>query len=805
MKKFNFKTLLICLLVLVLAIGLVACNGGTGSNKNKDKNPNKKPPSSNNNGDDDTPKQLGNIAAEEFFNTLWDKASAIGNEKIGAEDDIKLSVDLSIEAGTKDLMKSTDATSLESLSLGVGLDFVLDRHNTAIAADDVVSPAANHSAVKIALSFGGKNLASLYFFLKDADYLYIDFDDVHIKVNAKVNKVNEQIGDLIKKYVFNAKITQPEKVQGADGKEKNNPFYSLNGKTANDIINIFAENMGSTWTLNTLIGNVTSLFNLNLKDLITGNSMINNLLPNILGVDSADVFFDEQGNLKVADVLGNATLGEFFKCDKTNVTGGNHYTNRIAPDLFDLIGTFVGKSDIGKAMLGTNGLINSNSEVGFDYDVLNGNIANFAIVAYLKNINLGESKDASGNKVTASYPYIAVHINHFNFRKATAESENLGINTADYKEDVTVALTEKLSFTGITVDASKLDDGTNFTAEVKDIEVGLKATVNINNNDKTNANMWISYGGKHIVDASYIGQKDTLAVKFDKTVKFSDSAETSALELIIKYAGKSVVEALDKQFVGASIADVAKELFGTNYDAVQKDGAMWTNLDLQRVLKKFVFDKYVGESFNLTTWLEQMISSGKPASEDTVASAADVMLNGFNITKFLKSLFAVGQFEGAKITANSNDVMETVAEFGKLFVADKASEWTKEQLIANIKAKIKGAFQKNEEGFNTWIVKIAQAIKIGENSFTKNDATEALDYLVDTVFESLSANVVIDFTHGMEMSVTANFGGASIKLEHSLRAYVSEGNTYQDFAPAEDGRTNWFVHNNAESWYGEAA
>lgn len=766
MKKFNFKTILICVLALVLVFALVACNDG-GGNTTKPNNP-KDPtgptdPSGPSGPTDPTKPSDTNkpvdISAAEFFTTLWDNASAIGSDvAIGKTDDVKLSVDLGVEAGVK---ARSNKKPVNSLELGVALDVVLDRS----------SDTTQNTAAKVALHLGDANILTLYYFVNDCNYLYLDFAGQQIKADVKLNDVNSQIKDVIKHYVIDTPIKTTDK-----------NFQALNDKTPSGIIDMFVGDMGPEWSLNALIGKITTLFNFDLKKTIADDKTISGVLG-LIGI-SADDLVDANGNISIEKILGNKTIGELFPSTKTEIDGGNHYSTRVTSTVFTLVGGLEAIKTAVPGLLGDGCLLDGNASVGFDYDIINDALANFTIAA-----------DLAGMTIGSGYPYVAVHINHLNFRKGNAATETMGISKASYKEKVAVELTEKLSFAGLTVDASKLGEA-GINAAPKDIEVGLKATVGINDNAKTNANLWVSYGGSNIIEASYIGANKQLAVKLHRDVYLTSDNTGSVLDLIVKYAGKPIVDGLCAKLPGSAqyIRDFAAKLFAdTNYTALKEGvvGAVWNNLDAAGMLKQKVFDVYMGKDFSLIELIEHPASKGYPSA----SSAADVEVKGINMTQLLNTVFSIAKFEDGKISITSEDAIADAAKFAQMFAASSAPEggWTKANLIKLVKDEIKKAYANDPTGYEKWVVNIAQAIKMGNKSYTGTDAEAALNYLVDNVFNALELNLDLDFTQGMALTLEVKFSGASIKLEHNLTAYPTTGSTYVNYADSTSTAENGWI------------
>ena len=109
MKKFSIRTLLVLVLALVMAFSLVACGdkGGGGGEK-----------------PDPTPTPATQeVTAVEYFNKLWDLSKGIGSEKIGKDDNLAVSADLSLSLGTE----NSAGKVFQKVDLGVSIDLVLDK------------------------------------------------------------------------------------------------------------------------------------------------------------------------------------------------------------------------------------------------------------------------------------------------------------------------------------------------------------------------------------------------------------------------------------------------------------------------------------------------------------------------------------------------------------------------------------------------------------------------------------------------------------------------------------------------------
>ena len=159
MKKLSIRSLLIVVLALVLVFSLVACG-------DKDKG--------GNNGGNDTPTTPTDTTAnvKNYFNTLWEKSTGIGGEKIGEKDDLKVSLGLTVALDFAD----GNGSVKDSIDLGILLDVVLDRSSGKDSSTNTAIKAKFYDPTS------GENWFSAYYFFNDVDNLYIDYAGQHVQI-----------------------------------------------------------------------------------------------------------------------------------------------------------------------------------------------------------------------------------------------------------------------------------------------------------------------------------------------------------------------------------------------------------------------------------------------------------------------------------------------------------------------------------------------------------------------------------------------------------------------------------------------
>ncbi len=401
MKKLSIRSLLIVILALVLVFSLVAC--GDKGNDNPTPNPTPTP----------TPtKDTTNV--KNYFNTLWEQSTGIGDEAIAATDDLKVSLGLTVKL---DFVDSKDGSVQDSVDVGILLDLVLDRSsgkdkstNTAIKAK-IYDPSAS------------ENWFTAYYFFNDVENIYIDYAGQNVKI--PFSYLNDTYNKSFYNFIYNDK--------------------PVKGKSIAEVVTALTANMGKTWDLNTLVGDVMRVFGIKVDDLKDSIGGVFEMLG--LSVDEA---FDAQGNLNIKNILTNETVAGFFVNDVTGSTTANGvttYTTQLDPEVLGLL-DMLGSS----LPAGLTDLLDG-VELFLEFTTKNNAIDTFTIRAGLPSL---ECENAAGKDV---YPVVAITITDLNFAKATEGEieKSMVVERTQYTDQVVLDAAVAIDLKGITLDATKFD------------------------------------------------------------------------------------------------------------------------------------------------------------------------------------------------------------------------------------------------------------------------------------------------------------------------------------------------------------
>lgn len=399
MKKLSIRSLLIVVLALVLVFSLVAC--GDKGNDNPTPTPTPTPT-----------KDTTNVKA--FFNTLWEQSTGIGDEAIGATDDLKVSLGLTVKL---DFVDSKDGTVQDSVDVGILLDLVLDRSsgndkstNTAIKAK-IYDPSAS------------ENWFTAYYFFNDVDNIYIDYAGQNVKI--PFSYFNDTYNKSFYNFIYNDK--------------------PIKGKSIAEVVTALTANMGKTWDLNTLVGDIMRVFGIKVDDLKDSIGGVFEMLG--LSVDEA---FDAQGNLNLKNILTNETVAGFFVNKVTGSTTANGvttYTTQLDPEVLGLL-DMLGSS----LPAGLTDLLDG-VELYLEFTTKDNAIDTFTIRAGLPSL---EGENAAGKDV---YPVVAITITDLNFAKATEGEiqKSMAVERTQYTDQVVLDAAVAIDLKGITLDATKFD------------------------------------------------------------------------------------------------------------------------------------------------------------------------------------------------------------------------------------------------------------------------------------------------------------------------------------------------------------
>ena len=297
MKKFSIKALLAVVLILVLVLSLVACgekddpveevkcaNGHTNANEDTkcdvcgetipkcaehtDANGNKKCDvcgarikaeacnhvDADGNGACDLCNELmedpNKITSDVFFQNLWDAAAPIGGTPIGEDEDIAVSMDMSLSLSNEGILAD----------LGMNIGLVLDKTTNGA-----------HSAAKIGVynHEDGAVIATVYYFLDDPYNFYIEALGQSFKMAVDYNS-NEAVAAQLDGILNTALGTLL-------GEETLKDFPEVAKLSVMGIIDRLTENFGEAWNLDAPINAITGLLGVNIGELLGSEDMAGTL------------------------------------------------------------------------------------------------------------------------------------------------------------------------------------------------------------------------------------------------------------------------------------------------------------------------------------------------------------------------------------------------------------------------------------------------------------------------------------------------------------------------------------------------
>ena len=497
MKKLSIRSLLIVVLALVLVFSLVAC--GDKGNDNPTPTPTPTPT-----------KDTTNV--KNYFNTLWEQSTGIGEEAIAATDDLKVSLGLTVKL---DFVDSKDGSVQDSVDVGILLDLVLDRSsgkdkstNTAIKAK-IYDPSAS------------ENWFTAYYFFNDVENIYIDYAGQNVKI--PFSYLNDTYNKSFYNFIYNDK--------------------PIKGKSIAEIVTALTANMGKNWDLNTLVGDVMRVFGIKVDDLKDSIGGVFEMLG--LSVDEA---FDAQGNINIKNVLTNETVAGFFVNDVTGSTtkdGVTTYTTQLDPEVLGLL-DMLGSS----LPAGLTDLLDG-VELFLEFTTKNNAIDTFTIRAGLHAL---ECENAAGKDV---YPVVAITITDLNFAKATKGEieKSMAVERTQYTDQVVLDAAVAIDLKGITLDATKFDKyGYNRFSNVNE------AMGNVLTNIKLDGTLALTLNGK-------LDLKDAENNKTEAAAALTYKAAGSEVAVdVIKASFKNGNLALtvnqDAKVGNVKIADALVRLFG---------------------------------------------------------------------------------------------------------------------------------------------------------------------------------------------------------------------------------------------------
>lgn len=761
MKKLSIRSLLIVVLALVLVFSLVACG-------DKDKG--------GNNGGNNTPPTPPDTTAnvKNYFNTLWEKSTGIGGEKIGETDDLKVSLGLTVALDFAD----SNGSVKDSIDLGILLDVVLDRSS---------KDSSTNTAIKAKFydPTSGENWFSAYYFFNDVDNIYIDYAGQHVQI--PFSYLNDTYNKNFYNFVFNDKVIKDK----VDDKGQ----VTKEGKTIAQIITALTENMGSSWDLNVLIGDVLKVFDIDIK---SAKDTISGVLE-MIGI-KADDAFDAQGNINIKNILTNDTVAEFFVNDETTTTtenGVTTYVTKLAPSVLDMLSMLGGS--LPKGLLDViDGL-----DLALEFTTKNDAIDSFTIRAGLPAI---EGENAN---VVDVHPVVAITITDLDFAKASkGEIENsMATAKSNYTQDVVLDAEVAIDLKGITLNALAFDKegyarfskvntaiGGGLDNIVLDgtLALTLNGKLDLKNkeNNGTVANAALTYKGVNIVEASFVN--GTLAVKVNQEAKIGD---VKILDTLVRLFGDYAYSFVKTTFFKGNAEDAALKAFATKFFGcdieaeLAKDpqervvplnesfqGAVWNGIDVPQLVQGLI-KQVLNKLFPPKT---DGNAGTAVAKDPIITKVADTVVAALPLIKSTKGKLVVATNDNKAFKGNYATVGNAVTTIGKIWWVKDAKPFT-DTLIENDKGG--------------WLPVFANALKVAGTTYGDKADAEKVKTFLNEMF-ACTAEVTLDISeaNGFELGVKADVNAsAGVGVSVKLGAKAYDATQYTNLAP--DVETDgWFVY-----------
>lgn len=762
MKKLSIRSLLIVVLALVLVFSLVACG-------DKDKG--------GNNGGNNTPPTPPDTTAnvKNYFNTLWEKSTGIGGEKIGETDDLKVSLGLTVALDFAD----SNGSVKDSIDLGILLDVVLDRSS---------KDSSTNTAIKAKFydPTSGENWFSAYYFFNDVDNIYIDYAGQHVQI--PFSYLNDTYNKNFYNFVFNDKVIKDK----VDDKGQ----VTKEGKTIAQIITALTENMGSSWDLNVLIGDVLKVFDIDIK---SAKDTISGVLE-MIGI-KADDAFDAQGNINIKNILTNDTVAEFFVNDETTTTtenGVTTYVTKLAPSVLDML-SMIGGS-LPESLKGLLDVIDG-LDLALEFTTKNDAIDSFTIRAGLPAI---EGENAN---VVDVHPVVAITITDLDFAKASKGEieKSMATEKNNYKNDVVLDAEVAIDLKGITLNAlafdkegyarfskvnTAIDGGLDNIVLDGTLALTLNGKLDLKNkeNNGTVAKAALTYKGVNIVEASFVN--GTLAVKVNQEAKIGD---VKILDTLVRLFGDYAYSFVKTTFFKGNAEDAALKAFATKFFGcdieaeLTKDpqervvplnesfqGAVWNGIDVPQLVQGLI-KQVLNKLFPPKT---DGNAGTAVATDPIITKVADTVVAALPLIKSTKGKLVVATNDNKAFKGNYATVGNAVTTIGKIWWVKDAKPFT-ETLITNDK--------------DGWLPVFANALKVAGTTYGDKADAEKVKTFLNEMF-ACTAEVTLDISeaNGVELGVKADVNAsAGVAVSVKLGAKAYDSTQYTNLAPAVE-TDGWF-------------
>lgn len=765
MKKLSIRSLLIVVLALVLVFSLVACG-------DKDKG--------GNNGGNNTPPTPPDTTAnvKNYFNTLWEKSTGIGGEKIGETDDLKVSLGLTVALDFAD----SNGSVKDSIDLGILLDVVLDRSSGTDKSTNTAIKAKFYDPTS------GENWFSAYYFFNDVDNIYIDYAGQHVQI--PFSYLNDTYNKNFYNFVFNDKVIKDK----VDDKGQ----VTKEGKTIAQIITALTKNMGSSWDLNVLIGDVLKVFDI---DIESAKGTISGVLE-MIGI-KADDAFDAQGNINIKNILTNDTVAEFFVNDETTTTtenGVTTYVTKLAPSVIDMLKLAGGS--LPESLKGLLDVIDG-LDLALEFTTKNDAIDSFTIRAGLPAI---EGENAN---VVDVHPVVAITITDLDFAKASkGEIENsMATAKSNYTQDVVLDAEVAIDLKGITLNALAFDKegyarfskvntaiGGGLDNIVLDgtLALTLNGKLDLKNkeNNGTVAKAALTYKGVNIVEASFVN--GTLAVKVNQEAKIGN---VKILDTLVRLFGDYAYSFVKTTFFKGNAEDAALKAFATKFFGcdieaeLAKDpqervvplnesfqGAVWNGIDVPKLVQGLI-KQVLNKLFPPKT---DGNAGTAVATDPIITKVADTVVAALPLIKSTNGKLVVATNDNKAFKGNYATVGNAVTTIGKIWWVKDAKPFT-ETLITNDKGG--------------WLPVFANALKVAGTTYGDKADAEKVKTFLNEMF-ACTAEVTLDISeaNGVELGVKADVNAsAGVAVSVKLGAKAYDSTQYTNLAPAVE-TDGWFVY-----------
>lgn len=755
MKKISIRSLFIVILALVLVFALVACG-----NKDDNKGGN----TGGGGGGQTTPaNDVTNV--KNYFNTLWEKSTGIGGEAIGEKDDLKVSLDLAVALDLVD----GNGQGYDTLDLGIALELVLDRSSGTDKSTNTAIKAKFYDPSN------GENWFTAYYFFNDVDNIYIDYAGQNVKI--PFSYLNDTYNKNFYNFIFNDK--------------------PVKGKSIAEVVTALTKNMGSSWDLNVLIGDVMKVFDVDVakfKDTISG-------VLGMLDGFNVDDAFDAQGNLNIKSILTNDMIAGFFANDETTtVTKGDvtTYTTKLASSTLDMLSLF-GDSLPAGLMDVIEGL-----DLTLQFTTKNDAIDSFTIKVGLPAL---EGENANVNNV---YPVVAITINELDFAKASkGEIENsMAVERDNYTTEAVIDAEVAIDLKGITLNALAFDkEGYARFSKVNtaigggldnlvldgNLALSLSGKLDLKNkeNNGTVAKAALTYKGVNIVEASF--KDGTLAVKVNQEAKIGD---VKILDTLVRLFGDYAYSFVKTTFFKGNAEDAALKAFATKFFGcdieaeLTKDpqervvplnesfqGAVWNGIDVPQLVQGLI-KQVLNKLFPPKT----DGNAGAAVAKDPtiITKVADTVVAALPLIKSTNGKLVVATNANKAFKNAYSSVGNTVQTIGKIWWEKNAKPFT-ETLIEGDK--------------DNWLPVFANALKVAGTTYGDKADAEKVKTFLNEMF-ACTAEVTLDISeaNGFELGVKADVNAsAGVAVSVKLGAKAYDATQYTNLAP--DVETDgWFVY-----------